>query len=280
MEDDYIWLSISLFCCKKEWNQLVLNGIEPFLNNKETTILLNNYTLELNYLSGENIRLSLLTAENKASLLAKHADEYFKRYFLNANLFLPETHLPVDGIFMPLPVNTIQYGLYPPRKIARSEIEKDAFSTGLSSIMITALSDDTIDEESIITFAFYLQTGLLKAITKTGVTVPETLKSEMNFDQQQIYNATIKLKFNDSKDILTEIADDVMMDIDNVPEWLKSWLLLCSSEIEKNRVVKIDEVRSFYRKIVAIINRHLAIQPQISLMLSYFIENTFLNRPE
>ena len=86
MNNKLTWLSTSLFCFKSQWNELFINAIVPFLaDDQQANALIEAYTIEFNYSGGENIRLSLLTAEKNASDLTKKAKEYFTAYFLKSH---------------------------------------------------------------------------------------------------------------------------------------------------------------------------------------------------
>ena len=157
-----IWLSVSIFCNKSNWHTLLNNGIEPFVLADKNII---NYTLELNYLSGENMRLSLLVDEIDAPVVAKSTDIYFKKYFSDAGLSIRPITFPVEGVFMPFQANTVQYGLYHHHIITRGEIERYELQINLSRILLVALKDDIIDDQTILTFGFYLKMGLIKTLS-------------------------------------------------------------------------------------------------------------------
>jgi len=267
-----IWMSTSLFCCKNEWNKIFSSGIIPFLADEKTNKFLNAFRIEFNYLSGENIRFLLLTTEINAPKLAKHTDEYFKNYFFGANLYAPEIKLPVNGIFRPFLANTIKYGLYPPQTIANKEKEDYLFSIHFSQIILDALKENKIDNESILTFAFYLQLGLIKAI---NIIYPGFAP---DYVEDKLLDACIvKTQFEKSKEMLEEIARDIMISRNGteIAEWFVKWLTSCKSEIKRHEDI---EVKTLYSNMVFVICKNLAITPQMNSMLSYFIEQVLLSK--
>jgi hypothetical protein len=227
-----IWLSTSLFCSKNEWNKLFVDGILPFLTDKITSGFLDDYTIELNYVDGENIRLSLLTTETNAAQLTKHADEYFKDYFSKPNLAIPEVDLPDEEIPISFPSNTIQFGLYPNHTIIESEKENYSLSISLSHIILDALKDDAIDDDTILTFAFYLQLSLIRCINDIYPEPVDKLKSvykNLVYDTKITDKELIRVKFAESRQMLNEIKQDIMSDKshEDTPEWLETWMDSC-----------------------------------------------------
>jgi|GEM_PF-1267958 len=283
MKNSMIWLSTSLFCSKCEWNKLFADGIVPFVKDNR---ILQAYTIELNYLSGENIRLSFLTNDADAQQLAKNTDGHFKDFFLSSNFSSPDIKLPVNGIFKLFPVNTIQYGLYPPQEIERKEKENYSLSIELSQIILDALKDDSIDDEAILTLAFYLQIGLIKVINDFDEKFINTLKTTTQRNFETISINIIKARFEESREILSEITTDILhgANKEDIPVWLEQWMILCKTEIE--RVGKNMNATSVYGKISNAVRKHLGITPQMNDMLAYFIERSLVlinkekNRPD
>jgi len=274
---DMIWISTSLFCCKSQWNKLFANGIIPFVTNN----LLDAYTIEFNYLNGENVRFSMLTAETNAPTIANHADEHFKKYFLNSNLFASEIRLPTGEIFMSFPSNIIRYGLYPPQKIAPNEKRKYSFPIELSQIILNALKDDVIDDETILTLSIYLQIGLIKVINNFHPGFISRFRPLILKDRAQTHisdTSVLRTKFENTKHIFIEIANDVMdntSEVDN-PGWLEKWCNIC--EIEINKTSGKSKAETIYQEMLFTVHKHLGIPVQVKTTLSYFIEQVLLYR--
>lgn len=263
-----IWLSTSLFCNKKNWHYVLSNGIAPFVAN---CVALKSYAVEFSYLSGENIRLMLLTEDKAAAALAKYADEHFKAYFDKANLSVVKPDLPVEGIFMQFPSNSIQYGLYPPQSITGDDLKNYAISVELSKVITSTLKDE-IDDETVITFAFYLQVALIKAIRQVTGNL-EVLSSGLSeAPQADKYQPDGSVLANSA--LMKEIANDIWYTEEFYDElgWINSWVSCCKTLLTKNASSGIDnDTLSFYHTLVATIHRHLGINMHGRRMLNYFI---------
>ena len=269
-----IWLSISLFSNKANWHRLLNEAIAPFV---QANPQLKGYYVAFNYLSGENIRLTLLTHLGNEQALAAIADSHFKNYFEKAHLSQQPLKLPVDGCFMPFPANTIQYGLYPPLTISVDDLEACELSINISKIIVAALQDE-IDDETILTFAFYLQISLVKTIYNTlrdadALFAIVTPANAFKADDNALSNLCL----------MKEIADDVMQieEFDSELNWLNGWIddckntLLKASKIEANNISKI---KSIYHLRVQTVYTHLGINVHGKDMLNYFIVKSLERR--
>lgn len=265
-----VWLSISIFCNKNNWHSLLSNGIAPFVSADKKIV---KYRLEFNYLSGANIRLSLLANETDAPVVAKHADEYFKYFFLNAGLSIHPVKLPVEGIFMPFPANTIQYGLYPHRTIKVDENEGYDLSVNLSQIILVALKHDIIDDETILTFGFYLKMGLVKAILSINEQFSNSLMPAPGVSTSDIDISA----FEESKETLIEIARDIFYptSVTEMPEWFGSWVNSCETAINHNSTSELLKIR--YVEISTLIYKHLDLSAKMNALLTCFIERVLFN---
>jgi hypothetical protein len=149
----------------------------------------------------------------------------------------------------------------------------------LSHIILDALKDDAIDDDTILTFAFYLQLALIKCINDIYPEPEDVLKAvckNLVYDTQIIDRDIIRIKFVESKEMLNEIKQDIMENKshEDTPQWLEAWMDSCKTEIKKHKKIQPDDIRTIYRKIVYLtIHNHLAITPPQSLILSYFIEH-------
>lgn len=262
-----IWLSVSLFCSKKNWNRVLSEAIAPFA---QTNSLLKGYTVEFNYLSGENIRLALLTDLGNEEGLVKTTDSYFKSYFEKARPPKAAAKLPVDGVFMPFPGNTIRYGLYPAVTIVASELVQYNLPIVLSNILVAALQDE-IDDETILTFAFYLQISIVKTIYKLVNNEDElfaiiTSAHDFKADNNALSNLNL----------MQEITYDVMQteEFDSELIWLNGWIDDCKAALSiagKTEANNISNIKSIYHLRVQTVYSHLGINMHGRDMLNYFV---------
>lgn len=262
---NFVWLSLSLFCAKNNWNKLLGEGIEPFVEGQK---LITNYTISFNFLSGENIRLSLQVNSEDAPEVAKCADAYFKNYFSFSKFPVKKLLLPVDGVFLPMPMNTIQYGLYSVSAKTQAEI---SYLTNVSKILITALKCDSIDDEAIITFAFYLQVGLTKVIgnqIKSIVDLMSIIKPKEHAATEMQEEIIL------DEALLNEITLDIMQteEFDIELNWLNTWIDLNRRALnEANNYA--ESIEDFYHNKVSVIHTCMGINSNCKLLLTNSVQN-------
>jgi hypothetical protein len=267
-QQQMIWLSTSLFSSIANWHHILKEGVRPFIKSNKRV---KGYTIEFNYLSGQNIRLALLTNEDEKQQVAQNADAYFKHYFATANLQQLPVKLPVvGGVFLPFPGNTIQYGLYPPVIVASDKLDQYTLPITVSKIMIAVLEDD-IDDETILTLAYYLQISLVKTIyqlTGNERDLFATIEQANNFNADD--NALSNLS------LMKEITEDVMQTerFDSELDWLNSWIDDCKTaflSVNKTEQDTNAPVRSIYKFWIQTICYQLGINTYARHMLNYFV---------
>lgn len=280
MQENLLWLSTSLFCCKSHWNYLLREGVKPFLNDTTHEKYLRSYQLEFNYLNGENIRLALLAKEDHAETLAKKTDNYFKNFFSISALPTNEPDLTDWGIFMPFPANSIQYGLYKVDPLNRNDEKDYSFQRELSLLIAEGLGEENIDQETIITFAFYLHVALIKLITAKDPAITTELMQSYHtvpFHETDEHEDIefMTAKYEDNKEVLQEIAEDIMKHTPSsttVPSWLERWMELCEAElISDSGQYQEKTLNNIHSRIIYFINKHLSITDKMRLVLYYFI---------
>ncbi len=265
----FIWLSISLFSSKENWHRILSEAIAPFA---ETNRLLKAFKVEFNHLSGENIRLSLLTNIGNEALLAATAHSYFNSYFEEAKLPQQPLKLPVEGVFMPFPANTIQYGLYPPLTVGGDEVDQYALPVTLSKIMVAALQEE-IDDETILTFAFYLQIALVKTINKIAQNanvILTLIQPAQNFkpDESALSNLST----------MKEITDDIMQTekFNDELAWVNWWMEDCYAALaaQYNSDNDTSVIKHIYQQRMQTIYRNTCININGRDMLNYLAEQS------
>lgn len=287
MEQNSAWLSTSLFCSRSVWNRVIREGIAPFINILSEEKRLTAHQLQFSYSCGENIRLSLLANAGIAEELAKRTDAYFKDFFGKAGLPKEQRQFPVEAVFMPFPANTIQYGLYKaPSTDKALSMKKIDFQNQLSLLMAEALGGESIDEETILTFAFYLNIAWLKTLLCCHGNRDELLNIydyETHFKKEgQIDAEFSEAKFEDNKHMLLEITNDVLnqqqLVINNNPSWLPKWFAACEEVIEKEQRVNSGQDNPFmmvHSQTVHTINEQLGLTENMRLLVFYFVAKVF-----
>ena len=278
MEKDLIWLQTSLFADKSQWAFILHNGVKPFRKDASNEKLIEVLLIEFNYLSGENIRMAIQTEARNAELLASKLDGFFKEFFLSANIYKKQVTLPVDGIFLPFPPNTIQYGLY--KILANADELASKIISKTSACIIEALENDTIDEEVLITFAFYLHIALITQLKK----LPETNFSSMyNFEiyknmKDVVDEDYLNQKYVENKDSLIEIEESIrnyeLTELYENPSWLIEWIKNCKEII----VSQPSENPRVFVNIRDNINQQLGLTNNMIMLVNYFIHNIYAEK--
>jgi len=185
----------------------------------------------------------------------------------------------------------------------------DALSAEIAAIITAALQDEIVDDELILTLAFYLQCGLLKTLMAADAEIIAVLKpcvmltgpageinnelSSSRFevlpqptpgeieanDNFLIDRVTVSCKFEKNKETLIAIAEGTDLNSwqSEQPAWMAQWMEVCGRYLQKGHIVK-EIYELFYKKIVA----QLDLQPAMEDLLIHFTRRVFglLNKPD
>jgi len=265
MQQNLTWLTTSIYCSRTTWHKVLEEGIKPFLlKNKYCS-----YRLEFNYLSGENIRFSLQVPSESAEIIAKKADLYFKNYFLNSKLPNTIIKMPLDGLFLPFPTNTIQYGLY---KILnhKEDFSYNFIAKYISDLMLELLIEDEVNEETIITFALYLHVGFLRVgLLKNKEIILQFYIEQSKFSNADLDENLLNIKVEDNKQILRALYQEIIckdrIEVYRDSPWLEHWIRLLEDSIrDSSFAFSLD-------KITNLIDRHLGVNDNMKRLLYDFI---------
>jgi len=216
-------------------------------------------------------------AETTAVKLRTHFETFFK----NQGLFASQPSAAANALFMPFPQNTIRFGLYPPVELSRLSKKDNKFSTEFSSIVTGGLAGEDIDDETVVTFAFYLYIALLKVINLFN---NQGLRDEF-LSSYQVTDSSIpnieffETKYEHSKSIFQEIYNDIMNNegTENFPAWLSSWINLAKeimihfkSKKKKNAIA----AKTTMHYLGALINSTLGIGATLQAVLFFCISET------
>ncbi|MXV13894.1 hypothetical protein [Hufsiella ginkgonis] len=264
MTTDIVGVSVSLFCVKRHFHHLLKKGVEVFLERHMSQV--HDLEIRLSDIRGEHILLVLWCDNQQARTIAKNADLFFKDFFISYNFTVDEIVLPVPGIFMPFPANTVRYGLH----IAK---DRDPLRTKFSAILIEAMGSNEIDDESIITFAFYLYLGMIRKRRIVHF-------SHRNYNYAAVHQLTkpsVKHEedlFNEyllQEDLLVEIAREVMLSDEIIvaksTSWMGAWLALCEPLTIGSPETAHDS------HLVQIINEQVGLGEESKMLLNCFLNN-------
>jgi hypothetical protein len=274
MQQKLTWLRISLFTKKCNWHYLLV-AIESFISQNSFSVV--DFSVEFNFLCGENIRLAILVSEDSVNELPSAIANYFKRLFLERNLSTEVISLPVAGIFKPFEQNTIQFGLF---EISHQKSATEAqLGTNLSKIIVSALRDDEIDDETIITLAFYLHAAILSACQHPPALIHEIKNYYRNSSSRTASDISIEYmedKFKNHRQELIEIFQNIMVEKQSeLPDWMPDWICCIKDQIETYSTAKTEilQIQRYY-KVISIVNGQLGISDNSWLLVSYFLEQT------
>ena len=225
------WLSVSLFCEKKNWHKL-LEGTSYFL--KVTHNLIVCFRIEFNAFCGENLRLCIQTYKDKATELLYMMDNYYREYFKSQFYSNKANKQSYKGVFMHFPVNTIQFGLFSTDILSEYDAEYHLFSDNLSEIMLSAFKEE-IDDEIILSFCYYLNVAMAKAAISNGIHLKDFLPDAA----QEAGN--IGMLETDS--VISDIAEEVMQNevFDADLYWINSWYSCCYSHFLRLKSCKTND---------------------------------------
>ena len=277
MEQKYKCLSTSIFCSASHWNH-VLNEIALFLHKMQLEDQ-NSFFLQFNYQGGENIRWALFIPADQVDNFTRQIDDHFNYFFSKANLPLTKSSTSVETDLLPFPQNSIQYGLYRP-------VYSDGFGTlqdfgirsSLSWLMIEALASDNIDDETILTFTFYLHIALIKLMLTRGLASLTELRNIHIYNYMPIGDPLTIKKVEDNRERIFEMANDIINPAkeDDVPIWLQKWMDRCDTEIRKELpypYTKKNELH--YRRLIYHLHIQLGITVNMESLLLFFLYQVF-----
>lgn len=277
MENDLIWLRTSLFADKSQWGYVLTNGVKRFVDEVSNKNTIKSLLIEFNYLCGENIRVALKTEAKNARLLAHQIDDFFKGFFLSAKLYKKTATLPVTGVFMPFPKNTIQYGLY--KVTIDNEQLNSNLTSKISDCIVNALEEEMIDEEILIMLAFYMHCSLITQLERTSKNI---FLSHYNLDYQYktgtVTESYLIEKYHQNKTSLIEVEKSIRnydsAEYNENPRWLINWINDCKQIIYP----QLSGATEVYRNFRNSINNQLGLTDNMTLLVYYFIKKVYDNR--
>ena len=223
-------INAAVFCYKDQWAHLICSCLTPFLKEKKVK----NYCLYFFEEQGDQVRV-IIDDCSPGSEFKKAFSCHVDRY-LNTNSFVArEIKYPLAYFFEDFDNNTIYYDLF--RGYARETNLIDAIvlaklKSEVTRLIVSHLSLSTIDEESIFTFAMYLQLAIVRAfcadIHKARVLLKGIINNLNNNIPQQLQvnieihaNAAIKENLEELIATTGELWPVVRI------LWLEKWIKLC-----------------------------------------------------
>ena len=280
------WLSISLFCNQSKWNKTLSCGVRPFIKEMQNKKLLSDYTVELNFVGGDNIRLALKSEYKYQKELALEAKSYFEPFLAKQKSYFPSNS---NILFQAFPCNTCHYGLFSCLEFIEPSTGKYDFARTISDMILEFLCDNVLDNESIMTFAYYLHIDYLAHLGNIfpGVNLTALYVGHHNFWSETIDAGSfrdinlIEEKYNDNALIFSEIYEDIHKHLRlgkfSQLQWLNKWdnTVQCFLlDLTTSDYLNINQ--TIHQKIYNTINRQLGIVNIYTELLAYSISKQLL----
>jgi len=145
-------LSISVFAKKNKYRLYFKAFIRPLFRKLEEAGYLMDFQIMLNNVSGDNIRLVLVIANNMQTEVIAILQTNFAD-FINCHALHPKAcKNEQQSIFMNFPVNSIQYGLFSTRGFV-DDPTAAMLRKGVSKMMIGLFCQENVDDDLLVTFA-------------------------------------------------------------------------------------------------------------------------------
>ena len=224
------WLSISIFVPTDKWHSLFKEVIQPFVDKLSEEERIYSFYVGFGYLGGEHIRLALLVSKRSAYEVAKYIDGYFKEILSRLNFVELPTDPIYDGIFSPVPQNTIHYGLFSTTTLPKVG-SRLALQQAFSKAILTALSEEIVDDDIILTFALYIHFICYKVFPelKHSLLKENFLITKIRQEEYQVQknsdNDLSDIKYKMLLEGMHEIYEDVMnpSNLEGQSSWIESW---------------------------------------------------------
>lgn len=221
---------VSVFYNKALYHELINHAVAPFLQAEGSSI--KNCVIYLSSNQGEHISLSIEPTDDIEVFKLKVL-RHFKEYLKNNQSVTAPVQYPLDDLFDIYPNNSIHFN------IEKLSISTDReVSNIVSKAIINGLAVSEIDSDSIFSFLVCIHMGLLKVIYNSLARVYEGIDelngcivSDVNptevYDYMRLYE-DISIENNKFlEDISKEVWHFNVADCGL--DWLKSWILECSS---------------------------------------------------
>lgn len=205
------YLCISIFYGKSYWHQILVEAIDPFLEENKDILV---YILILSLERGEHIRLTLVVEQKKAEQVARNADKFFRRYLKrHPSSSFPNSLIPNDGLFVNFKNNTLHYGVFELSAFERESQGTVQYLVGLSQVVLEIFKEyhkQTLN--NYVEIMLQLFTVYYKTMSESNEKTIKIFDSLLMDEYQKIDEAALQRitslnmdNFNNNKDELIEM---------------------------------------------------------------------------
>jgi len=277
-------ITVSIFYSRSAWHDLIASAIKPFIYNEQNKNTDMTYYIYLCTNQGEHVTVVL--QRDKENKLEQKFIKYIEKFISKNKSTTKAIEYPLPGFFMDYPNNSVWADIDNLYTFSPIECPSN-IRYNLSQILIDALGDSEIETETIYTFLIYMQLGIIKSAypaiktARNGAIIllkylseNEYIKQEVTIESQEYDYEDIKLSFENNKEILLEIIDDIWNAEGYQAElkWVELWVNSCrqifkNSDLNKSFIYLNDLVHDH----IGLGNKNL---PGLSskLILSSFIQ--------
>jgi len=243
------WLNINFFCAQSCWNNLLKQLEGYLLNHNEVPNMQQSYCLEF-YSSNKYLSFSWLIL----------ADEY--------------TQIETD-------IKNEFYSFNPDiiKSFKLTSITDYQLPVSISQAILKALKNESVTNEAILIFAFYLYIGFLKVLINNKISL-NVISDLIGYKKRSVsehqYANLLDAQFQNNKEHLIAISNGIL---DNEPQgWLKQWIDDCAYQIvQKSEYPPKVNSLYIYNRIIYTIFKHLGMDSSQEMLLSYFVQQ-IINR--
>lgn len=148
-------LTISIFAEVSDWSVVFYECVLPLVRELRLMRRLSQYYLIFNFDEGSNLRLTFEVKHYTRKSTSAYIDAAINKYF-NGQRFQHKTLNIRAHIFMPIAVNSVQYGLFVAEPIIHNDLQMDAQRSCLSYINQEIVCEDDFGMDSIFITGFCL----------------------------------------------------------------------------------------------------------------------------
>jgi hypothetical protein len=248
-------LSIDSFIITSEvklWTN-ILAKIDKLLTALSQRRIEHEFSIEFDFSAPRNIHFTLITNEPEATNIKVLYDKY---------LFQPLNNVSIKRVALPM---------HKPDKI------QFALRSSLSRLMITAYKSDVVDVEDLLTLVLQCYLALIYVLKKRKIEI----KQELDAIYQALFPGydfpEIDSVFTANLELILEIKRSIFSGGDlNSPSWILKWIHELDTIIEKSP----DDLMTFYKQIVYLINKHFGLNQYMSIALTYLVKKVISEEAE
>jgi len=270
-----IRLSISVFAQKKKYRLYFKAFIHPLFEKLEEAGFLMDFQIMLNNISGDNIRLVLVIANNMQTeaiaILQTSFTDFINRYALQPKVFKNER----SSIFMNFPVNSIQYGLFSTRGFA-DDPTTAMLRKGISKVMIKLFCQENIDDDLLVTFSVCIWFSWIKVLLNSNSILTDKIAEILPLLNIDVSEESALL---DSYNTLMPYLIDLYKTIIDSRKYRTGFNWLAGWEITVHSIIKQDCCLADFTRVSSQLNSFIKIQLSLSdyaVLLINFLVKHFL----